>query len=142
MAGRQPAGTAQARRVDWFAAGLGLVVAVAIDVAASLLLLGGLSRGTAVSQGILTFVALGLGGFLAGYIGTPRGISVAAWNGIVVAIGFIVVEQLAGVAGPVGPLGSAGLDTLGLVVDDVLVLTGGTLGGLAGGGTRVTLTRK
>jgi len=38
--------------------------------------------------------------------------------------------------GPVGPLGSAGLDTVGLVIDDVLVLTGGTIGGLAAGGAR------
>src|SRR5919199_5222105 len=142
MAGRQPPGTAQPRRVDWFAAGLGLVLSVAIEVGGSLLVFGGLSRGGAVPEGVLTFIALGLGGFLAGYIGTPKAASVAVWNGIIVAIGFIVVEQLAGVAGPVGPLGSAGLDTLGLVVDDVLVLTGGTLGGLTGGATRATFTRK
>jgi hypothetical protein len=118
------------------------VLAVSIELGGGLLLFGGLGRGGAVPEGILTFIGLVLGGFLAGYIGTPRGTSVAVWNGIVVAVGFIVVEQLAGVAGPVGTFGSAGLDTLGLIVDDVLILTGGTLGGLAGGGTRAGLTRK
>lgn len=142
MAARQPGDKAQARRVDWFAAGLGLVLSVAIELGGSLVVFGGLTRGSTVAEGILTFVSLAFGGFLAGYIGTPKGTSVAVWNGIVVAIGFIVVEQLAGVAGPIGPLGSGGLDTLGLVVDDVLILTGGTLGGLTGGATRATFTRK
>ena len=53
-----------------------------------------------------------------------------------VAVGFIAVEELAGAMGPVGPLGSAGLDTVGLVIDDVLVLSGGTIGGLAASGAR------
>ena len=120
------------RGVDWFAAGLGLVVAVVIQLVGGTLLIGG-HRGQLVTQGLLTFAALLAGGFLAGFIGPPGS---AAWNGVVVAVGFIVVEELAGAMGPVGPLGSAGLDTLGLVVDDVLVLSGGTLGGLAAGVTR------
>ncbi|HEV2013711.1 MAG TPA: hypothetical protein VGR77_07495 [Candidatus Dormibacteraeota bacterium] len=45
-------------------------------------------------------------------------------------MGFIIVAELAGAMGPVGPLGSAGLDTVGLVIDDVLVLSGGTIGGV------------
>jgi hypothetical protein len=120
------------RRVDWFAAGLGLVLAVVIQLVGSTLLFGG-HRTQVLSQGLLTLAALLAGGFLAGFVGPAAG---AAWNGVIVAIGFIVVEELAGAMGPVGPLGSAGLDTLGLVVDDVLVLTGGTLGGLAAGRLR------
>lgn len=117
------------RRVDWFAAGLGLVLAVVIQLVGGTLLIGTL-RGQLVTQGLLTFGALLAGGFLAGFIGPPAG---AVWNGLVVAVGFIVVEELAGTVGPVGPLGSAGLDTVGLVIDDVLVLSGGTIGGLAAG---------
>ena len=120
------------RRVDWFAAGLGLVLAVVIQLVGGTLFIGG-HRGQLVTQGLLTFGALLAGGFLAGFIGPPGG---AAWNGMIVAVAFIVVEELAGAMGPVGPLGSAGLDTLGLVVDDVLVLSGGTIGGLAAGVTR------
>src|SRR5438132_1417345 len=86
----------------------------------------------------LTAVGGVAGGFVAGYLGPLSG---SVWNGIVVAIGFIVVGQLAGAAGPVGPLGSGGLDTLGLVIDDVLVLTGGTLGGLLARGARRLVTR-
>jgi hypothetical protein len=120
------------RRVDWFAAGLGLVLAVVIQLVGGTLLIGG-HRGQLVTQGLLTFGALLAGGFLAGFIGPPGG---AAWNGMIVAVAFIVVAELAGAMGPVGPLGSAGLDTLGLVIDDVLVLSGGTIGGLAAGVTR------
>jgi hypothetical protein len=125
------------RRVDWFAAGLGLVLAVVIQLVGGTILFGS-HRGTLVSQGLLTFGALLAGGFLAGYIGPPAG---AVWNGVIVAVTFIVVEELAGALGPVGPLGSAGLDTVGLVVDDVLVLSGGTLGGLAARTARRLLTR-
>ena len=120
------------RRVDWFAAGLGLVLSVVIQLVGGTLLFGN-HRGPLVSQGLLTFGALLAGGFLAGFLGPLGG---AAWNGVIVAAGFIVVEELAGAMGPVGPLGSAGLDTVGLVIDDVLVLTGGTIGGLAAGGAR------
>jgi len=117
------------RRVDWFAAGLGLVLAVVIRLVGETLLFPN-HRGQLVSQGLLIFGALLAGGFLAGLIGPVGG---ATWNGIIVAVGFIVVAELAAAIGPVGPLGSAGLDTLGLVIDDVLVLSGGTIGGLASG---------
>ena len=114
------------RRVDWFAAGLGLVLAVVIQLIGGTLLFGS-HRGQLVSQGLLTFAALLAGGTLAGFVGPAAG---AVWNGVIVAVGFIVVEELAGAVGPIGPIGSAGLDTLGLVVDDVLVLSGGTIGGV------------
>ena len=120
------------RRVDWFAAGLGLVLAVAIQLVGATLLFGS-TRPNLVSQGLLTFLALTAGGALAGMIGPPDG---AVWNGVIVAIGFIVVEELAGALGPVGRFGSAGLDTLGLVIDDVLVLSEGTIGGLLVGAVR------
>jgi hypothetical protein len=114
------------RRVDWFAAGLGLVLAVVIQLVGGTLLFGS-HRPQPVSQGLLTFAALLAGGALAGFIGPAAG---AVWNGVIVAVGFIVVEELAGAVGPIGPIGSAGLDTLGLVIDDVLVLSGGTIGGV------------
>ena len=125
------------RRVDWFAAGLGLILAVVTDLVGSAVWFGG-HRGDVLQQGALTLGALLAGGFLAGYLGPLNG---TVWNGIVVAIGFIVVSQLAGAAEPVGPLGSGGLDTLGLVIDDVTVLTGGTLGGLLARGARRLITR-
>ncbi|MEO6795819.1 MAG: hypothetical protein ABI289_02335 [Candidatus Dormibacter sp.] len=115
------------RRVDWFAAGLGLVLSVVLQVVGATLFFGS-HRAPLVAQGLLTFVALLFGGLLAGYLGPLGG---AIWNGMVVGVGFIVVAELAGAVGPIGPIGSAGLDTVGLVVDDVLVLSGGTLGGLA-----------
>jgi hypothetical protein len=125
------------RRVDWFAAGLGLVLAVVIRLVGETLLFPN-HRAPLVSQGLLIFVALLAGGFLAGMIGPIGG---ATWNGIIVAVGFIVVAELAAAIGPVGPLGSAGLDTLGLVIDDVLVLSGGTIGGLAAGLVRQRAAR-
>jgi hypothetical protein len=120
------------RRVDWFAAGIGLVLAVVIQLGGGTILFGS-GRGPVVSEGLLTFVALVAGGALAGAIGPRDG---AVWNGVIVAVGFIVVEELAGALGPVGRFGSAGLDTLGLVIDDVLVLSGGTIGGLLAGAVR------
>ena len=115
------------RRVDWFAAGLGLVLSVVLQLVGATLIFGN-HRGQLVSVGLLTFGVVFIGGALAGLLGPVGG---AVWNGMVVGVGFIAVAELAGAVGPVGPLGSAGLDTLGLVVDDVLVLSGGTLGGLA-----------
>jgi len=114
------------RKVDWFAAGLGLVVAVVIQLVGTTLFFSG-HRGQPVSQGLLTFGALLAAGTLAGFIGPAAG---AVWTGVIVAVAFIVVEELAGAVGPIGPVGSAGLDTLGLVIDDVLVLSGGTIGGV------------
>jgi hypothetical protein len=103
-----------------------MVLAVVIQLVGGTLLFGS-HRGQLVSQGLLTFAALLAGGTLAGFIGPAGG---AVWNGVIVAVGFIIVEELAGAVGPIGPIGSAGLDTLGLVVDDVLVLSGGTIGGV------------
>ena len=120
------------RRADWFAAGLGLVLAVAVELLGSSLLFSS-GRPGVVPQGLLTFVALVMGGALAGLLGPAGG---AVWNGVIVAVGFIVVEELAGALGPIGRFGSAGLDTLGLVIDDLLVLSGGTIGGLLGGAVR------
>lgn len=120
------------RRVDWFAAGLGLILAVVIQLVGGTILFGS-THPPVVSQGLLTFAALLAGGALAGGIGPVGG---AAWNGVIVAVGFIIVEELAGALGPVGRFGSAGLDTLGLVIDDVLVLSGGTIGGLLAGAVR------
>src|SRR2546422_10465441 len=109
------------RRVDWFAAGLGLVLAVVIQLVGGTLLFGS-HRGQLVSQGLLTFGALLAGGVLAGMIGPVGG---STWNGVIVAVGFIVVAELAGAIGPVGPLGSAGPGTIGLEVADGLGLQGG-----------------
>src|SRR5438034_393764 len=80
------------RRVDWFAAGLGLVLSVVIQLVGGTLLFGS-HRGPLVSQGLLTFGALLAGGFLAGFLGPLGG---AAWNGVIVAAGFIAVEALGG----------------------------------------------
>lgn len=130
-------GKAGERRVDWFASGLGLVLAVLIEIVGSALLFRS-SRGGLLAEGMLTFAALLAGGFLAGCLG-PR--PTAVWNGMIVAVAFIIVEQLAGAAGPIGPVGSAGLDMLGLIIDDLIVLTAGTFGGLAAGGARRLRTR-
>lgn len=119
-------------RVDWFAAGVGLVVAVVIQLVGGTIFFGSTSPAL-LGQGLLTFAALLGGGAVAGMIGPVDG---AVWNGVIVAVGFILVEELAGQLGPIGRLGSAGLDTLGLVVDDVLVLSGGTLAGVLVGAVR------
>src|SRR5207247_9626669 len=112
------------RRVDWFAAGLGLVLSVVIQLVGGTLLFGN-HRGPLVSQGLLTFGALLAGGFLAGFIGPLGG---AAWNGVIVAGGFIVVAELAGAMGPVRPLGSACLATVSPGLDYVPGLCGGKIG--------------
>jgi hypothetical protein len=112
--------------VDWFAAGVGLVLAVAVQLVGGTILFGSQRPGL-LAQGLLTFAALVAGGILAGIIGPAAG---AVWNALVVAVAFIVIEELANSLGPIGRFGSAGLDTLALVVDDVLVLSGATLGGV------------
>jgi hypothetical protein len=122
------------QHVDWFAAGLGLVLAVVTQLIGGTLLFAG-HRPTAFGQGLLTFTALLAGGFLAGYLAAD---SAAVWNGILVAIGFIAVAQL---AGSVGPLSTGGMDTVSLVVDDVLVLGAGTLGGWLARSARRLTTR-
>jgi hypothetical protein len=130
MAKRAPAGT---RQVDWFAAGVGLVLAVVAQLAGSTVLFGG-HRSDVMGQGVLTFAALLVGGFLAGYLGPD---SAAIWNGIVVAVAFIAVAQLAGS----GPIGTGDMGTVSLVVNDVVILTGGTLGGWLARGARRRLIR-
>ena len=116
------------RKVDWFAAGVGLVAAVVLEV---LITSTSGTRLNGVGVSLLTFGALCAGGMLAGAIdraGSP-------WNGIVTAIGFILVAQLVATVAPVAPLGGR-LDMLGLILQDVLILAGGTLGGLCGRGLR------
>ena len=125
------------RRVDWFAAGVGLVLAVAVQLIGGTILFGSQRPGL-VAQGLLTFLALVAGGALAGTIGPLPG---AVWNAVIVGVAFIVIEELANSLGPIGRLGSAGLDTLGLVVDDVLVLSGGTIGGVLAAAVRRNLRR-
>jgi hypothetical protein len=120
------------RRVDWFASALGLLLAVAIELTGTNLLFGS-HHPSLISQGALTFVALIAGGALAGVLGPLGG---GVWNGVIVAIGFIVVDEIAGDVVPVGRFGSQGLDTLGLIVNDVLILSGGTIGGLLAGAAR------
>src|SRR2546428_13946723 len=105
------------RRVDWFAAGLGLVLSVVIQLVGGTLLFGN-HRGPLVSQGLLTFGALLAGGVLAGVLGPLGG---AAWDGVFVGAGLLRGEGLAGGMGPVGAPRAAGLATRRLVVDDVLV---------------------
>src|ERR1700730_8355052 len=95
------------RKVDWFAAGLGMVLAVVIQLVGGTLLFGS-HRGQLVSQGLLTFAALLAGGTLAGFIGPAGG---AVWNGVIVAVGFIIVEELAGAGCAIRAIGLAGPGT-------------------------------
>ncbi len=126
-------------RVDWFAAGLGLVAAVLVQ------LLGGafwFAHGP-IGQDLLAFGAVFAGGLLAGWIGPASG---GQWNGMLVAIGFIAVAALAQtifetqLAQRAGPAGSGSLDTIGLVVVDLIELSGGTLGGWLGRRARTLVT--
>src|SRR3989442_12653200 len=103
------------RRVDWFAAGLGLVLAVVIQLVGGTLLFGS-HRGQLVSQGLLTFGALLAGGLLAGLIGPVGG---STCNGVIVAVGFIVVAELAGAIGPDDPLWVVGLHSICPVILDL-----------------------
>src|SRR5206468_12522540 len=91
------------RRVDWFAAGVGLVLSVVIQLVGGTLLFGN-HRWPLVSQGLLPFGALLAGGFLPGSLAPLGG---GACNGGIVAAGVLVVDELAGAMGPVGPLGPA-----------------------------------
>src|SRR5438132_11335602 len=84
------------RRVDWFAAGLGLVLAVVIQLVGGTLLFES-HRGQFVSQGLLTCGALLAGGFLAGLLGPAGG---STWNRVIVAVGFIVSGEPAAALGP------------------------------------------
>src|SRR3989475_12626485 len=102
------------RRVDWFAAGLGLVLAVVIQLVGGTLLFGS-HRGPLVSQGLLTLGALLAGGFLAGLIGHLCG---GAFNGVIAA-GCL----LAGGAVD-GPYGLAARTPIGRGANVVLVVHG------------------
>src|SRR2546423_15559911 len=113
------------RRVDWFAAGLGLVLSVVIQLVGGTLLFGN-HRGPLVSQGLLTFGALLAGGFLAGFIGPLGG---AAWNGVIVAVGFFLGGGVAGAMGPFGPPVSAGVRTRCLGFADRSLLSPGRSAG-------------
>jgi len=94
------------RRVDWFAAGLGMVLAVVIELVGGTLLFGS-HRGQLVSQGLLTFAALLAGGTLAGFIGGG-------------GLGEYVINALA--ANQMGQLleGSASVAVLALLADAIL----------------------
>ncbi len=134
MANSQAGGN---RRVDWLAASLGLILAVVAQLAGGALLFPARGGGF-VGDALLTFGALLAGGFLAGFIGPVSGV---VWNGILVAIGFILVVGLATTFFQAPFSGAGGLaagDTTSLVIGDLLVLAGGTLGGvLAGSAQRV-----
>src|SRR2546423_13632327 len=87
------------RKVDWFAAGLGLVVAVVIQLVGGTLLFGS-HRGQPVSQGLLTFAALLLAGTLARFLRPAAG---AGWYGRIGAGGVFVVRVVGGGGGPPRP---------------------------------------
>lgn len=128
------------RRLDWFAASVGLVLAVLVQVVGGALLFPhGAGLG---SQELFTFAALLAAGFVAGRLGPLTG---GVWNGMLVAIGFIVVEALARTITDVrllGPVGAAhGSDMSGLVVGDLVVLSGGTLGGWLSRFARLKIAR-
>src|SRR2546428_2708353 len=89
------------RRVDWFAAGLGLVLAVVIQLVGGTLLFGS-HRGQLVWQGPLTFGVLVAGGLLSRLLRPARG---AVWYGAIVAGGFISAGVGSGARGPAGSLG-------------------------------------
>jgi len=116
------------RRIDWFAASAGLVLAVGLQLAAGTLLLP--RNAGLATQELFVFGILLLAGFLAGRLGPAGG---GVWNGMLVAIGFIVVEALARTITDVqlmGPAATAhGSDMGALVIGDIVVLSGGTLGG-------------
>jgi hypothetical protein len=128
------------RRIDWFAASAGLVLAVLLQLAGGALLF---PHGASLAgQQVFAFGALLVAGFAAGRLGPLAG---GVWNGMLVAIGFIVVEALARTITDVqlmGPAVSAhGSDMGGLVVGDVVVLSGGTLGGWLSRFARMRIAR-
>jgi hypothetical protein len=132
--------TSVERRIDWFAASAGLVLAVAFQMGGSLVLFQ--HGGSLVTQEALAFVVLVAAGLVAGRLGPQGG---GVWNGMLVAIGFIVVEALARTitdARLLGPAaGSHGSDMGGLVIGDVIVLSGGTLGGWLSRFARMRIAR-
>jgi hypothetical protein len=128
------------RRVDWFAASVGLVVAVLAQLAGGALLF---THGASlVTQELFAFGILVVAGFVAGRLGPLTG---GVWNGILVAIGFILVEALARTIMDVrlmgNPAATHGSDMITLFVDDIVVLSGGTLGGWLSRFARLTIAR-
>ncbi len=121
LVGVEKTGVGAPRRIDWRAASVGLVVAVLLELAGSAVLTGG--RGGLPGPAFVTFPALVLGGVTAGWLGPASG---AVWNGMIVAIGFIGVAAL--VPGPT--------DMTALVLDDLVMLSGGSLGGWLTGRVR------
>jgi hypothetical protein len=136
----EPAETHVERRVDWFAASVGLVVAVLAQLAGGALLFT--HGGSLVTQELFAFGILVLAGFVAGRLGPLTG---GVWNGILVAIGFILVEALARTIMDVrlmgNPAATHGSDMITLFVDDIVVLSGGTLGGWLSRFARLTIAR-
>lgn len=136
-------GAGRVSRIDLRAASVGLVAAVMLQLLGSSVVFGG-RAGNPFAQGVLTFSALLVGGFLAGWLGPVAG---SAWNGTVVAIGFIAVAALARtiletqLARTVGPLALGSSDMTGLIVGDLVELSGGTLGGWLSRRTRTLIHR-
>jgi hypothetical protein len=79
---------------------------------------------------------------VAGRLGPLTG---GVWNGMLVAIGFIVVEALARTIMDVRLMGNPGVthasDMVTLFVDDIVALSGGTLGGWLSRFARLTVAR-
>ncbi len=128
------------RRLDWFAASVGLVLAVLAQLAGSALLFT--RGGSLATQELLAFGILLVAGFVAGRLGPITG---GVWNGMLVAIGFIVAEALARTIMDVRLMGNPGVthasDMVTLFVDDIVVLSGGTLGGWLSRFARLTVAR-
>jgi hypothetical protein len=127
------------RRLDWFAASVGLVLAVLAQLAGVFLFTHGSSLAT---QELFAFGILLVAGFVAGRLGPLTG---GVWNGMLVAIGFIVVEALARTIMDVRLMGNPAVthasDMVTLFVDDIVVLSGGTLGGWLSRFARLTIAR-
>jgi len=118
-------------------------VAVVVQLIGAAVLFGG-RGGSFLGQGLLTVSAILLGGFLAGWIGPIAG---GMWNGMTVAIGFIAVSALARtileaqLSRAVGLSGFSSSDMTGLIVGDLVELSGGTLGGWLSHRVRVLAAR-
>lgn len=128
------------RRLDWFAASVGLILAVLVQlVGGALLFRKGAGSG---AEQLFAFGTLLLAGLVAGRLGPLAG---GVWNGMLVAIGFIVVQALARTITDVqlvGPSATAhGSDMGSLIVGDVVVLSGGTLGGWLSRFARLRIAR-